>query len=254
VEYSKGYGYAEAEPVNGIDNPYEYYFEQPMGVGLNDICEAKRVLKSRKENAFLISKKYGIEKGYEFSDKYLDELGRISAKYIRLNTDTDIWMQQQVQEVLKGKTTLGVHVRGTDFKRNYKGHPVRIEISDFVETVKNLLKEKNYENIFLATDDSEAVREFRNEFGTLVSFYQDVVRSDGKETVMKSSSDRKYHHYLLGREVLRDAWTLGHCDGLVAGLSQVSLNARIFKKSCGVKYEDVVILDKGMNQKGDICK
>jgi len=161
-------------------------------------------------------------------------------------------MTQQLSEVLKGKKTLGVHVRGTDFRRNYKGHPVKIGTEEFVEAVAGLLAQADYDNIFLATDDTEAIRMFHERFGEKVSYYQDVMRSSGNETVMKSRSDRKQHHYLLGREVLRDAWTLGLCSGLVAGLSQVSLNARILKKAAGTEYENLIILDKGINQSGDI--
>lgn len=33
VEYSEKYSYREDHPVNGTDNPFEYYFEQPCGMG-----------------------------------------------------------------------------------------------------------------------------------------------------------------------------------------------------------------------------
>jgi hypothetical protein len=66
---------------------------------------------------------------------------------------------------------------------------------------------------------------------------------------MKSREERESHHYLLGREVLRDAWTLGSCQGLIAGLSQVSFGARIFKAATNTKYEDFVLLDNGMNKR-----
>ena len=32
VQYSSGYCYAEKHPVNGTENPFEYYFKQPGGV------------------------------------------------------------------------------------------------------------------------------------------------------------------------------------------------------------------------------
>ena len=52
---------------------------------------------------------------------------------------------------------------------------------------------------------------------------------------------------MLGVEVLRDMYSMAECDGLVAGLSQVSYAARIQKKSMGSEYEDLVILNKGIN-------
>ena len=47
--------------------------------------------------------------------------------------------------------------------------------------------------------------------------------------------------------MLRDMYTRAACDGLIAGLSQVSYAARIQKKSVGKEYGDLVILDKGIN-------
>ena len=52
---------------------------------------------------------------------------------------------------------------------------------------------------------------------------------------------------LLGYEVLRDMYTLASCDGLVAGLSQVSYAARICKRSRNEKYDIEMILNKGIN-------
>ena len=77
--------------------------------------------------------------------------------------------------------------------------------------------------------------------------YPDVIRSDGLDSVMNSRSDRKLHHYLLGWEVLRDMHTMAACEGMIAGLSQVSKAARIQKRAAGNEYADLIILDKGIN-------
>lgn len=254
VEYSKGYSYAEKEPVNGTCNPFEYYFRQPGGVSLQTLSDANMVIKCRKENAALAGKLNDTGKGYDFSEEYLNELGRISAKYIRLNDIVEPWMQDQITKCLGEKKTLGVHVRGTDFKRNYKGHPIKISTEEYLAAAKKIFGDTSYEQVFLATDDVEALELFRKEFGDKLCCYADVVRSSGDETVMKSTAERKNHHYLLGLEVLRDVCTLAVCDSLVAGLSQVSFAARIWKKSMSGEYERISVLDKGMNLSGDICK
>lgn len=87
-------------------------------------------------------------------------------------------------------------------------------------------------------------------YGDKIVYYKDVLRSNGQETVMNSISNRENHHYMLGLEVLRDMLTLARCDGMVAGLSQVSIAARIQKASYNKEYEDLVIIDKGMNYHG----
>ena len=248
VEYGSGYSYAEEKPVDGVSNPFEYYFKQPAEVSLEDLKEEGCVVKSRKENAALAGRLNTSGKGYDWSEEYLKEMGRISSKYIHLNEKTDQWMKEQLNKVLGEKKMIGVHVRGTDFKRNYKGHPVKISTQEYLEATKKLYDTGKYEGVFLATDDAEATDVYGGVFGDKLKYYQDVVRSSGDETVMKSEVSRMNHHYLLGREVLRDAWTLGKCSALVAGMSQVSFGARILKEASGNRYEDLVLLDKGMNR------
>ena len=254
VEYSEGYSYAEKEPVNGTRNPFEYYFSQPGGVSVQTLSSAAMVIKCRKENAALAGKLNDSGKGYDFSEEYLNALGRISTKYIRLNDVVEPWVQDQITKCLGGKKTLGVHVRGTDFKRNYKGHPIKISTEEYLAAAQKIFSDEAYEQVFLATDDAEALEMFCEAFEDKLCCYADVVRSSGDETVMKSTVERTNHHYLLGLEVLRDVCTLASCDSLIAGLSQVSFAARIWKKSMGREYEKISVLDKGMNLSGEICK
>lgn len=254
VEYSEEYSYAEDRPINGTCNPFEYYFEQPGDVSLDEIKKSKAVIKSRKENAALVGKLNKTGNGYDFSEKYIDALADITEKYIHLNATMKPWMEEQIQESVGNKKTLGVHVRGTDFKRNYKGHPVKVTTEEYLKKAKMIFEEQQYERVFLATDDLEAVAQFESVFENKLYYYEDVIRSDGNETVMKSEKIRDNHHFLLGQEVLRDMCTLAACDGMVAGLSQVSLSARIWKKSNKSEYRDLYIFDKGMNRKGEICK
>ena len=191
---------------------------------------------------------------YCYKEEYINALAEVTAKYIRLNSTVNGWMEIQMQKMHNGEKTLGVHVRGTDFKRNYKGHPIKVSTEEYLQTAKKVFEEKQYDRVFLATDDLEALNQFKNVFGNHLYYYEDVIRSAGDETVMKSDVTRENHHYLLGLEVLRDMCTLAECDGMIAGLSQVSLSARIWKKSQNKEFSDLYILDKGMNQNGDICR
>lgn len=255
VKYSDEYTYREEHPVNGTSNPFEYYFEQPAGVSPEDLKQYSGVLCCRKENAALAGLlNKNVKGGYGMSEEYMAELGRISQKYIRLNDTVAPVIEHAIEEMTRQKRTLGVHVRGTDFKRNYNGHPVCVTVEEYLEEAKRLYKEKGYERVFLATDDQKTIQIFQEVFGENLSFYDDVIRSDGDETVMKSTVSRENHHYLLGLEVLRDMMTLAACDGLVAGLSQVSYSARIKKKGSGKEYEDLSILFKGINKNRTNCK
>lgn len=247
VEYTDKYCYAEEKAVNGTTNPFEYYFEQPVGIGLEDMKGAGVAIRSRKENVSLANSLSDKQEGYTKSEKFLKKMGEISAKYIRLRPEVETYIRDGIHLIFQEKRVLGVHVRGTDFRRNYNGHPIAVTTAEYLDEVKKIMEEKKYEAVFIATDDSSAILMFEDVFKDKLLYYKDVIRSEGNETVMKSENSRENHHYKLGLEVLRDMYTLAACDGLVAGLSQVSYAARIQKISYGKKYEDLRILDKGIN-------
>lgn len=257
VEYHEKYSYREEHPVNGTDNPFEYYFEQPCGVGLEELGKYKGVLRSRKENAALagrLNERTGSG-GYGMTEEYITALGDISRKYIRLNKTVGAMIEENLQQIIQNKYVLGVHIRGTDFKKNYNGHPICVGAEEYLREARDLMDadDSEYDKVFLATDDVSAIRLFQEEFGDKLVYYKDVTRSDGDETVMKSKPTRENHRYMLGFEVLRDMMTLAACKGLIAGLSQVSYSARIQKKSSGQEYVDMRILDKGINYHRENC-
>ncbi|GFI70326.1 hypothetical protein IMSAG249_02155 [Lachnospiraceae bacterium] len=248
VRFGKNCYYAEQHPVNGTDNPFEYYFMQPCSISVNELSQYRCVLKSRRENSNFAIALNESSGGYARNEIYLGEMAKISAKYIRLNDIINKKMQKDMQNLgINMEKTLAVHVRGTDFKQNYNGHPVQVTIAEYMQETFGVFQKGNYDYIFLATDDADAVQIFQGKFGEKAVFYQDVVRSSGNDTVMHSSLPRENHHYLLGYEVLRDMYTLAGCEGLIAGLSQVSYAARIQKKSVGKEYKDLIILNKGIN-------
>ena len=81
-------------------------------------------------------------------------------------------------------------------------------------------------------------------------YYSDVMRSNDRKSVAFHASSRVNHKYKLGLEVIRDMYTLSKCDGFVAGISQVAVCARINKLSRKEKYQDLIIIDKGIQKSG----
>ena len=168
-------------------------------------------------------------------------------KYCKLNTKTKLYIDENIRENLVGDRILGVHVRGTDFKQNFNGHPVPVNATDFLPLARNMMEEYRCDRIFLATDTIFAVKLFQQEFGDKLIFYNDIQRSDGDVGLHCLESDREHHHYKLGLEVLRDAYTLAACDVLLAGMSNVSFGAQFIKMAEGKKYEKVAIMNYGIN-------
>ena len=243
---SKNSSYAEKEPINGTTNPFEYYFLQPTEVSLESAEKSFAVVEHNWIQRRFIKMDLGYKSGYAPIDEYFDVMSNLMKKYIRFNDDTKTKVCDVAKALLGEGKTLGIHVRGADFKRHYANHPNIVSIQEYAESVEETLKQNSFDKIFLATDDSDAIKVFSQKFGDKLVYYKDVIRTDGDETVMKSNVDRPLHHYNLGIEVIRDAYTLSICDGLIAGLSNVSIFSRLMKQSEGKKYDYLKILDKGI--------
>lgn len=234
--------YSEKE----TDNVFEYYYCPVSEISWEDVSKCKNVILSHHGQRIMWE---GANLTYRSRWEIYYKYGEIYKKYCRLNQKTQDYIDGNLKRILCGKKTLGVHIRGTDFKQDLYAHPVHIITSDFIDPIKKMLQKYGYEQIFLATDSLEAISLLKKEFGDRLSFYQDVQRSDGNIGVQYSESNQKNYRYLLGLEVLRDVYTLSACDSLIAGLSNVSCAARYIKAANGFEYKEVVILDHGLNLK-----
>lgn len=251
VVWSHDLPYAEEYEVCGTTNPFEYYFKQPFNISVNEVYKSYNVFESKTihiDKFFYNRECVDGEKGYWMSEEYMDYLGQIVKKYIILNEHTETYIQKSIADLFQSKKTIGVHIRGTDFKNNYNNHPINATIEEYFSCIDRMLLESNYNQIFLATDDINILEQFIKKYGDILVYYKDVRRAQGNISVAFSEDKREKHHYLLGLEVLRDMYSLVACDGMVSGISQVSLAARIFKKSRGQEYSYKYILDKGYNK------
>lgn len=169
-------------------------------------------------------------------------------KYIHLNSETSQYLKTELSNLFKKGKTLGVHVRGTDFKQGLNAHPIIVAFDEYLAKAKEIYHAGNYNYVFLATDDCEALELFKKEFGNQLIYYPDTFRTTGDCGPHSTDSVRPLHHYKLGLEVLRDIYTLACCHGLICSLSNVSYAARYISLSLDRKYEDLVILNHGIKE------
>lgn len=245
VHWGKRYLYYEQGGINGEENAFLYYFMPVSHVA--EIDKARHLVKSEMRHYEQVKALFGAV-SYDVSEEYVDAMAQMMKKYIRYNEKTKKYLKQHRERLLGDKKTLGVHYRGTDFRKQYNNHPVAVQIEQTIEAAKKLFEKEGYEQIFLATDENEAVRRFKETFGDRVKFYQDTYRDEGgDDSIAFSKSDRAHHKYLLGLEVLRDEYTLVCCEGLVCGYSNVTFIARIMRRGWLEKdYQDYVLIDNGI--------
>jgi len=237
------------------DNPFEYYFLQPVYPTSEVLKTAKTLVKYETRNrlkAELLNG--GIS--YQVTKEYIEQMAGIMKMYLRFNEETGKQIEQQLCMRAVSQSVLGVHIRGTDYKSNYKNHPQYIPPAVYYEYIDAAMKKYPFEKIYVATDDQEILDEFLKRYGSEnVLYAKDVVRGTGTRGIHTTEDmTREHHKYLLGLEVLCDMCALASCGGLISSMSQVSLMSRIYKKSKDEEFLYDQVIDKGVNAKGKMFK
>lgn len=245
VSWGKNYLYYEPDGVEGEKNAFLYYFNPVSEI--KNIEHACHVVNSEDSHYAQVKNLYSAV-SYDVSEDYINAMARMLKKYIQYNEKTKKYLAEEYGRLLGDKKTIAVHYRGTDFNKGYNNHPIPVQVEQEIEKVKELLQHKNYEQIFLATDENAVVERFQREFGERVKVYEDTFRDDGSgESIAFSHSEREKHHYKLGLEVLRDQYTLTHCEGIVCGYSNITFIARVMRRAWFEKeWEDYCLINNGL--------
>lgn len=249
VRAGKNFPYRENMLVHGTGNPFEYYFNQPAAITVQEAKKSNKAILSDLVHRQMVELVFtGKYSHYQYTDRYMAEMAQIVKKYIRFNNHTVNYIRKGMGLAdFEKEKILGVHVRGTDFRAQYDNHPVYVAEEEFFGEIDRIFDQNTYTKIFLATDDERTLKKFTQRYGSLVVFYRDVERSRSNQSVAFGKGRRKAHKYFLGLEVIRDMYALSRCKGLIAGISQVAICAQIHKLARGEHYHDLKIIDKGIN-------
>lgn len=234
--------YYDADIID-TNNPYEYYFLQ-KDCTEEMINSAYSVVRYVPKHLLFSD----LKKNFQQDPAVINRFAELWKKYICVNDKTMMYLNNEIVASIAAKPTLGVHIRGTDYKLNYDGHPVAISVHEEISIAKKAIDNYGFEQIFLATDDEEYLRDFIDEFGNQVVYYSDTYRSKDGTAVHDSEDNRQCHYYKLGLEVLKDAYTLAMCDGLIAGQSNVSFFATVINKAEKDGFKFLKICDSGFNK------
>lgn len=237
------------EMINGSKDAFGQFFQQPAGVSYEEAINSFAVILSNWEKRDLTRKimmGHKVESlGYDYDENYLKKMGQYAKKYIRLNPEIENTISEEIKKILGTKKTLAVHVRIKAFQ-NLNLHPKVKTLKEYIEEIKIAMETGSYEQIFVATSETGTIEELKKIFGDRIICYLDVMRvSDGDSFMI--NSERKIHKYLLGYEVLRDALTMVACDGLIAGLSQISFSVLIMKYARNEEFGFKKIFNMGIN-------
>ena len=214
--------YNVAEPVEGRRNAWEYYFEQPGGVSLDEVYRSARVFVPDGNYPRVFPDDYRTFFETHFSPR--------PAVVERI---------ERYREAVTAKRTLGIHFRGKEM--NYAPrHPFAPTAAQIFRFADQLMEEHALEQIFLVTED-ECYREaMARRYGSRL-LCTDAFRS--RRVNSYNLSPRPAHRYLLGLEILADAELLALCTGLLA--SDTGPAAHAARRSRSLEF--AAFIDNGVN-------
>lgn len=222
--------YLEPEQLGKI-NAWEYYFCQPLGIGLETAYNGDNVILS---NGGAHSFPSGNTDYFNDKDGVLTEW-RMLVKLGLLKIQPKLYEEiNSLREKLFAPEdrVLGVHLRGTDYNaaRPYQ-HPIQPPIEYALTKVVEKLNEWRCNKIFLATEDKFIAQTVKNVFGNFcVMLDKEFINYSGTQAVSQFHTERENDHYLKGKEYLTEMVILSTCNCLVAGRTSGTVGVAMMKK------------------------
>lgn len=220
----------------GIEyNPWNLYYKQPAGFDLEDVdLDSTRIIIRDDYPAENIRPCDSME--FLTNDIAVAYWRSFLKKYFVCTDEMQKFLDARYQGTIAGKKTLGVLCRGTDYKiLQPKEHPVQPEVADIINKVKEVLEEKGYTHVYLATEDIEVAEKFQEAFGEKLIVSKDMkVGYEVQEYLSTYMEHEKIDFDSNTKEYLASMYILSKCNALVAGRTSGSVAA--FLMSDGYEY------------------
>lgn len=237
---------------NGNPNPFEDYFQPLSGISAESALHSANVVRPKWNLDGTWKLKTSASYDLAGLEKDLDRYVELQKKYVRLQPQVEEQIQGELRGLLQGKKTLAVHIRGVEWG-NIKGHPIPVGLEAYMQLIDAAVEQHGFQQIFLATDSDDTVAAMRRRYGESLVCFQDVARAKaGSHTlvIFDQQSIKETSPFRMGYEVLRDMMALAESQGLIAGLSNISLAARVWKKAADGEYEYLHMIQNQIQTKG----
>lgn len=252
VDYAISRGYIpyidfknyKTQYYDGINNVWEFYFNQPSNILLEEVYKSKNVILSgislyKNEDVTLF--KSTIFK----NDEICERCNKLIHNNISLSSEAHQIIDEQYRS-LNINSCIGVYIRGTDYiKLKPSGEHVQPDIESVIEKTKEFLNKYPGNKIFLVTEDFENYSRMKKEFGDLLKitdFDTFIQNYNGKDFLSKSDVLNK-NKKERGMDYLVKMVLLSKCKYLISSITMGSIAAYAMN---GNKYEDSYIFDLGL--------
>ncbi len=224
----------------GHVNAWEYYFRQPAGIELDEAL-------AREDSECLLVPAKRIQTPYQDAPFFHNAFGQLSfwrriyRKYIRFTPEV-LERFGRMKSQHEGKRILGILVRGTDYVTTRPPHhPIPPTAEQAIAKAREVMQEKHFDAVYLATEDKRILVKFQEAFGDkLILPEAQYVDYDYNNTEIYRNylynyhTDRENDRYLSGMEYLVSMLFLSRCEGLINSGNNGSVATMIFSE--GFEY------------------
>jgi len=202
----------------GKENSWEYYFEQPLRIGLEQAYSGENIILSHGIHA---KPRPNISMAFHENKNDVLTEWRMLVKLGLLKIKPALYEEiMETRQKLFSPTdrVLGVILRGTDYVSiRPKGHPIAPPLEFAASVVNAKLKEWKCNKIFLATEDINIVQKFKEVFGDIcITLDREYIDYSGRVQIARLHIDRPNDHYLQGKEYLTQMVLLSTCNSFVS--------------------------------------
>ena len=251
VDWGLQYGrmqHMEEYPINGTENGWEYFWEQPSEYTLDEVYQSKNVVLSIRntiDTEFMPPCKYP----WPFQ-KTAEDCAKMCPKYDQLISFNETTAQHIAQEEKllfpQGARILGVSIRGTDYgSSEYTAHPIQASVCDLIIDIKKRMRQWDMDYVFLACESDAVIDMIRNKIGDKLLV---LPRSRYKNRTAPQDDEhnplyKQGHRYQTNLDYVTEMALLSRCNSLLASMSGGVRIAIIWN---AMRYEKMEIIDNGV--------
>ena len=229
---------------NHVDNAWEFFFEQPTSLTLEEAYQSERVLFSGVTKKPVIDLKLFSGEIFQNSS-LLEESKRIAQTWIHYTDEVNSVVDEENSQI-HIEDCIGVYIRGTDYiSLKPTGEYVQPSIGQVIKKIKEFSLKHGEKAIFLVTEDDIYYQAMTKEFGNRVKIvsYDSFIKNFHDKVYLSESNSLDKDLKNRGMKYLVKIVLLSRCRYLVSSIAKGSIMAYSLNEN---GYEDEYIFDLGV--------
>jgi hypothetical protein len=233
--------YSQNKPFNNSKNSWEYFFTPVSEVKISEIAHYKYLTLSKGDRIQPESPLADLGLGFVMDNELLMRYSQLYSENIRINEQTQKFIDRLKDFLEWESNTVGVFYRGTDYVATKpKGHAKQPSLSMLLSRLESKLDKESYSRLFISTEDNDARKRLHSTYSLIA--YKEFRE---KKTIEKFLSNRHSHskQTIEALGYLAEIYLLSECRSITCSLANGSASALLIN---GGKYFNPDILNLGV--------